>query len=1209
MTTPTPPQPFNASTVILKDSNLIEASAGTGKTYSIAIMALRLVIEHDVRIQEILMVTFTEAAVAELELRVRAFIRLALKVARGEEISDTTITAIVKDNIDRLSNLPLEERWNMASQFVKRISAQQTIDLLKPLHEDNGVSLDDTALTNIVHQLEKSDQLPAAADLSPEHHFVLTCLDKATIERRLYDAQLFLDETSVLTIHSFCQRVLNEYSFETNQIFGADAISPDEFNQLVNDAFNEYWRKFITTLDTDVLTQLISFNFERKKILDLVIGGLSGKKPAVAGPLPANFLTTHFLQSLRAEEENAHLAREQQFEKIQEQLVQKNPTILAAFVAYPEDKKKFKQLLRSNDNAQLIPRLVDELDEHHVTTCVDKELIGELSMLKTLLGFSAYQASQLFLQIGLHAFQYVENEVSRQKTLKNKITFDDMIRMLYEALEKKENSDTLAEKLNHKYKAVFIDEFQDTDKFQYHIFKTLFHQKAILFYIGDPKQSIYAWRQADLKTYFTAAEEVDHRFTMNVNFRSSASYISGMNQFFLPNADFDTFAFGASAQSIKYICVDSPNPNTKGRFVSSGPADKPIIISRFSNKKKQHKNLVKLVYELLHGTTFNIEKDGVQRRVKPEDIGILVRSNREGKAVKSLLSSAGIPSITINDSKLFDSQEAKEVFYVMMAVYNPSMSNINRCLLTRLGGYSNTVLGTMDQEAITMRFRKYNESWKEEGVFVMFRKFLSDHDLFDQYYLDTIGNPDRMISNVLQLVEVIHKISERKNFDPFEQIQWLKKGMDGEIREGDEYQQQLETDEAAVRIVTIHKSKGLEYNIVIAPCLDSSGKLKNQTLFGYRHPDGDYLVAEKNSMSAEEEQWFEEQLEQENRRLLYVAITRARYQCFIIGSSRNDKASPLQKFTPHLCDLSEIQFNDTFLDQVTIKKVKASATSIDRTYAVPASFELKEKNWRKASYSGLSADHQSAPTVSLLGIGEDSYDHFIYRDLRKGAQTGNLLHYIFENINFTSPDHWGKIIKKAIRRLASPKSEEFLLNLERFLHHILNVNIPLGNGFRLADIPSHDRLNELEFDFPLKKINPKQLETLSSEEAPLKVKGSDEMQGIMNGKIDLLFRHNNKYYILDWKSNYLGDTADAYGQDAVKRAMDENNYHLQYHIYAVAAWKYLDSRIADFDYDNGFGGVIYLFVRGVRENKETGFFIAKPPRERVEALSQMLSGH
>ena len=215
---------FDAKVVPLEGSNLIEASAGTGKTYSIALLTLRLIIEKDIPIEKILMVTFTKAAVAELEVRVRSFVRLALKVSRDQQINDDTITSMVQSQI----------------------------------------------------QIQ----------------------GKEVVAKKLENAQLFLDETSVLTIHSFCQRTLSEYSFETGQIFGAETITPDEYNQLIEDAFNEYWRINITTIRLDFLKRFMAFGLNYEDVFDLLKLSLGGKLLFSNEPKPDNFLTDAYFDSL-----------------------------------------------------------------------------------------------------------------------------------------------------------------------------------------------------------------------------------------------------------------------------------------------------------------------------------------------------------------------------------------------------------------------------------------------------------------------------------------------------------------------------------------------------------------------------------------------------------------------------------------------------------------------------------------------------------------------------------------------------------------------------------------------------------------------------------------------------------------------------------------------------------------------------------------------
>lgn len=429
--------PFDPKTVSLQGSNLIEASAGTGKTYSIALLVLRLVIEKNIPIQQILMVTFTRAAVAELELRVRAFIRQAAKAARGENIEDQTIMTLVTNNLSKAG-------------------AEVTIG-------------------------------------------------------RLAQAQLLLDETSVLTIHSFCQRTLGEYAFETGQLFGAETLGEDEFLQLVYDSFHECWRQKVTTLHPELLEMLLEAGLDREDVLQLIREALAGKMIRNQGPIPPGFLSERYQEGL----------------------------------------------LESLRNGDVEP---------------DKQLGIIIQFITEL------------------AIDWVIADIRKIKSAKGFITYDDMIRLLHHAVLEGSHREQLVTHLQNKYQAVFIDEFQDTDRDQYEIFQALFSEKHILFYIGDPKQSIYGWRKADIFTYFKAKNKVQRVHEMNTNHRSGRAYIEAMNGFFLPEPDFDTFAFGDAHEGIRYIPVNSPDENKKGLLCFKGEPATPILIAELGKKKRTPKS-------------------------------------------------------------------------------------------------------------------------------------------------------------------------------------------------------------------------------------------------------------------------------------------------------------------------------------------------------------------------------------------------------------------------------------------------------------------------------------------------------------------------------------------------------------------------------------------------------------------------------------------
>jgi exodeoxyribonuclease V beta subunit len=822
---------FDATIVPLEGSNLIEASAGTGKTYSIALLTLRLIIEKNIPIEKILMVTFTKAAVAELEIRIRAFVRMALKVGREQQIKDDTITSMVQNQI---LHLGIEE-----------------------------------------------------------------------VCKRLENAQLFLDETSVLTIHSFCQRTLSEYSFETGQIFGAETITPDEYNQLIEDAFNEYWRINITTIRLDFLKRFMAFGLNYKDVYDLLKQSLGGKLLFSNEPKPAGFLTDSYFDGLLKWEAEFNGTMVTAREVIIDRILANKQLYLGQLSTGRGNNSVFKKLLEievwgEEEKETFLHELIAKKTSAYVVSTFG-EYFEEVAALKDMGKEIGKKMKAEVNLIALSAIEYVKNSILEQKKNRGIITFDDMIELLYEAVMHGQFNQQLIDNLKKKYDAVFIDEFQDTDKAQYAIFDKLFGTGKILFYIGDPKQSIYAFRKADIFTYFHAKETVQNLHYMNTNHRSAKSYIDAMNDFFVPTPNFDTFFFNNDPtipDAINYINVGSPDPNTKGQLLCNDYPLDPIKVSKHANKKALRRSVKGIVTDLFTPGKYKIDKDGVKRDIRPSDIGILVKSNKDALAIKLLLSNLRIPAITIDDTRLLATKEAQQIFYILEAVNKISRANINRALMSNIGGYSDTMLLASDEESILAQFRTYQESWTKYGVYTMLKQFMADHKVYDRLFDISSENPERTISNIQQLIEILHKIAKNKNYEASELIQWLKKGMEGDAREGDEYQQRLESDQDAVQIVTIHKSKGLEYNIVLAPHLDLKADQDVFSTGSYRDPaTGEYFVMNKDLMTEDQYKLYTTQSEQENRRLIYVAITRARYQCFITLNCADYYAdSALKKF-------------------------------------------------------------------------------------------------------------------------------------------------------------------------------------------------------------------------------------------------------------------------------------------------------------------------
>ncbi|WP_276485149.1 exodeoxyribonuclease V subunit beta [Paraflavitalea pollutisoli] len=1132
MSTTNPYSDFNATTVPLQDSNLIEASAGTGKTYSIAILVLRLVLEQKISVKEILMVTFTKAAVAELEERVRLFIRTAHKFAEGQEITDTNIAALV----------------------------QQAVDT-------NG------------------------------HEAVL---------QQLKDAVLFLDETAVLTIHSFCQLALNEFAFETFQLFGAEML-PD-FTPVIEEEINKFWRRYITTLPTPLL-QLIWHKELKDSITEILANHQAGKRYPGYQPHERYSLTPGLQEEWLHDLTVVQARLEKINNDLQEHIAQRQGELRNLCESNANAKKS---LLPSLSNpVAFIEAVCSKKDTQYVVKLFP-DLVELINQREAVKEGQATALQAIYRHISYVAIQEVSKGIAAYKERNNILGYDDLIGNLHQALVVRDNQQ-LVEVLRKKYKAVFIDEFQDTDRQQFEIFDKAFGTGTILFYIGDPKQSIYAWRKADIFTYFKARDAVSHLYGMNHNYRSSRRMIEGMNQFFLPRDGFDTFYFGEQENVIDYIPVESPEHNSKGSLMRQGEEAPAVTIYAYPKSALLLEGVAQQVAQLLHTDQYTIDKKGEGRKIVPADIGILVRTGAQGRDVKAQLARLGIPAVTIDDAKVLQSEEASYLLYLLEAIARPDRSSINRALLSPFTGFDTAQVLQLDDGVVLELFTGYKNRWQQDGIYTALMHFVHDFRVQQVLLAAPAGDGERIITNLFQLIELVHQAESRKNLSVPELLSWLKRGIDGMTAEGDEYLQRMESDEAAVRIVTIHKSKGLEYNIVLAPFLDFVDS-KRQEFVSFRDADtGDYIGAERNRLTERQQLWFAQQSEQENRRLLYVAITRAVYTCFIFRNlyyKNSTLATFVQALTqadPRLVAMKEEEGEAP----AAVRSRKAVETQPTKAPA-PINFVLQEEHWRKLSYTMLAAQQEHvSPPRSFPST--EAYDNFIFQELRRGAKTGNFLHFIFENVPFEDDSRWEKWLDEAIRRFAPGQQETYKPMLEQMLKQVLYTNIGgEATSFSLSETAWQKKMTEFEFDFPVPGFAPEALHALGDEQTTILIRSlyglpGNVLEGMMNGKIDLFFEHEGRYYILDWKSNYLGGSVSDYSQASIARAMNEHNYHLQYLIYTVAVKKYLESRLPSFDYDTQFGGVIYLFVRGVRTNSHTGIFTHKPPIEKIQALERILS--
>ncbi|MFN9116259.1 MAG: UvrD-helicase domain-containing protein, partial [Bacteroidota bacterium] len=326
----------------------------------------------------------------------------------------------------------------------------------------------------------------------------------------LSDAELMLDQTAIMTIHGFCQKSLSEYAFETNQLFHAATLDPEEFGVLVTDTFNQIWRNYITTIPVDLLTGLIANGLTHASLLSKVNKAIGGNAIYLKDAIPDEFLTEAYFTRERERIRMYQVSLQEIEKKIVNHLDEHEASLLKALRGMKKPLEELIAVIESRDVAevtQFVLKNRKKLPPEFAPLFPFMEALDEKRTEQRLMMLTRVN------QLALFAYNHVTSEIDIELSRKGYMTFDDMITRLHEAVCVQQHP-SLIQKLRERYNAVFVDEFQDTDKMQYEIFARLFqhsdYNEAPLFYIGDPKQLIYGWRKADLNTYFRAADSVDH---------------------------------------------------------------------------------------------------------------------------------------------------------------------------------------------------------------------------------------------------------------------------------------------------------------------------------------------------------------------------------------------------------------------------------------------------------------------------------------------------------------------------------------------------------------------------------------------------------------------------------------------------------------------------------------------------------------------------
>jgi len=1152
-----------ATTGLVRGTTLIEASAGTGKTYTIAGLTLRLILDADLTIEQILVTTFTEAATAELRERIRARLQ-------GAE-----------------------------SAFV------------------SGMSGDDPLLASLLaaHQ-------PDAA------------------LARLRTALRDFDRAAISTIHGFCQRMLREHAFESGLLFDTELITDQAplFAAVVED----FWRRQF---------------YECEPVITAITGA---RKWTIASltKLLREAAQHPFLQ-VRPTTSAGEFARKQKAlcklsSELRELWRNDEAAIRACIFTTPPWASRTPRIGRKDSAEKLFEQIGRALSEsggawidfdalrHLASSALEKARLkkGCLPAHKffELCEKYATLADELPRVLEAHFLRTAMDDLRRQKALRNVMTFDDLLTQLFHALEK---NSLFAAELARRYPAALIDEFQDTDPVQAGIFERIYAgRESYLYLIGDPKQAIYGFRGADVFSYLKAATRADAEFTLLTNRRSETGMVEAVNHIFkrssdpflLENIQFQK-ASAAGARDLAPLRIDGKIGPALDIWAWSDPD--PILLGE-ANRVAPRVTAAEIARLLAAKATIG------ERPVVPSDIAVLIAANFQAAPVQAALGEFGIASRLVTDVTVFATREATELHIVLTAIMDPSREvPLRTALATELLGLTAADLTRLSSdergwEQRLTRFQEYRDRWLSAGFIVMFQDLLTAEEVRPRL----LGHRDgeRRLTNLLQLGELVHTAALSRRFGVRAVVKWLGDRLVESGTTSDEMKLRLERDDDAVAIITVHRCKGLEFPIVFCPFIwGRPQRQKDNALTIFHDPEDseraltlDLPVPPEASTAA-----FKHEHLAQDLRLLYVALTRARHrchllwgrfnECYVSAAARlfhrppNGEPNAVAALETHIKSLSDARFTTDLAalaaesgGTIAVRPLPSlqaplyrSAESTAKTCAARRFRTRIDRSWRLSSFTSLTSgrdveprDYDAAvarPDAALPAEGITAFP--------AGKRAGSCLHAMFERIDFNDAAARRACIDEQLAIFRYHPSEWGDV-VARCLDHTLAA--PLPGGFSLREVPRAAQLREVEFCFSAARLDATALRAIADSETAGRFH-FEPRRGLVKGFIDLVFEHRGQWFIVDWKSNQLGTEARAYEPAALRPAMARHHYGLQYLIYTVALNRWL-ARRPDYNYESHFGGVFYLFLRGIDPTRpSSGIFYDRPSLTALEALEAKLS--
>ena len=1163
--------------VPLEGVQLIEASAGTGKTYTIAGLYVRLLVEQALEVDRILVMTFTKAATEELRQRLRQRLRRCARLARAPWVAGDDPPPADADH---------ETRRSAA--------------LLRDALQRGGETAD-------------------------------------ALARRLERALTRMDEAAIFTIHGFCQRVIGEHAALIDGVDAAAVLEPSD-DDLLEIYAADAWLRLGEGEDAVRRDALRAFGATPRDLARtlkslVAFDGRIEPMPGPDGDTPhapdveaarQSLVDTWVAQGEAAIAvfqqafEAGHLNRRSYKDDSPAQLAQLRHQLANAGWPSPNQLVKYSGRKLKASTLKNAP----DFPGHAAFDAIDDWIACEQAR--------EARVRQLAPAVLHRLVAEARSWLAARKHDLARMSYADQIDWVHQGLGQGARGERLARALRSQYPVALVDEFQDTDARQYAILDRLYGGRGTLFCIGDPKQAIYGFRGGDVQAYLKAGRQADAHWTLARNFRSSPAYLAACEALFSVRED----AF--VEPGIGFTPVTAGGRVGDGELcLGTGPVA-PMTLWRVPAKpppggKDAHLDQLaaacaETIVQLLAPGAAKLKG----RPLGPASLAVLVDTNRQAMCMQDALAARGVPAVCQRRESVFATDEAVELNRILDAMLAPRHAGLARAALaTRLMGRRLAQLAAMpgDETGWREELDDLREHWIDRGIQALIERLGERH----ARRLLAEEHGERRLSNLMQLGDALQAEARRLS-DPRAQRDWLAGRIARADADSEDEQLRLESDAERVQILTIHASKGLEYDLVFLPFsawMQASVPAKGKFA---RFHDGDelvkrYIATAKDDRDPGDAAALDAAQREdlaEGVRKLYVGVTRARHACWLSVSEPRDAAKGfvLDQVLPGGATAMRELPPGTLVDvEPPTPSDRRPADARPAAVLVARRFTRSmDRDWRRHSFTRLAdGGHGDGFDPGARDIPDTTGAMLpaLPAGLR-GSRFGSAVHAILEHIDFAAWRHDAEPPTRAQREVVARAlaAQGFAgTAAQRAVEAMLmrTLNTPIVDDLCLAALPAAARRAEMAFDFGIAGADTRAwLACMHAHGYQAGRQGfahvGTRVAGLMNGLIDLVFVHAGRWWIVDYKTNHLGDRIADYAPQRLAVAVRESDYDLQYLIYSVALHRWLARSLGDaYDYDRDFGGVRYLFMRGMGVGPAGhGIHAERPPPALVADVDRLL---